>query len=124
MRANEKFSGRGHARHLCRDCARLGNEELACRQSVRNLERLLTWDGRVPRENREQFKKYLNHDKERVRAFATELETTDAWARAERRLDRELEDFLDNLAVGQGIVRLETDILGECDHIDGEEIPF
>ena len=70
MRANEKFSGRGHSEHLCKDCARLGKEELSYRQSVRNLERLLTWDGRVPRENREQFKKYLNHENERVRAFA------------------------------------------------------
>jgi hypothetical protein len=76
MRAKEKFSGRGHARHLCKDCARLGKEELVYRQSVRNLERLLTWDGRVPRENRKQFKKYLNHENERVRAFATELEST------------------------------------------------
>jgi hypothetical protein len=124
MRANEKFSGRGHARHLCKDCARLGKEELAYRQSVHNLERLLTWDGRVPRENREHFKKYLNHENERVRAFATEIETADAWARAERRLDRDLADFLDDLAAGQGIVLLETDILVGCDHADGEEIPF
>jgi len=47
MRANEKFSGRGQARHLCKDRARLGEEELAYRQSIRNLERLLTWDGRI-----------------------------------------------------------------------------
>lgn len=124
MRANEKFSGRGHARHLCKDCARLGKKELAYRQSVRNLERLLTCDGRVRRENREQFKKYLNHENERVRAFATEIETADAWARAERRLDRELEDFLDDLAAGRGIVPLETDVFVEHDHADGEEIPF
>jgi hypothetical protein len=124
MRANEEFSGRGHARHLCKDCARLGKEELAYRQTVRDLERLLTRDGRVPREKREQFKKYLNHKNERVRAFATEIEAAGAWARAERRLDRELEDFLVDLAAGQGIVPLETDILVEHDHADGEEIPF
>jgi hypothetical protein len=52
-----------------------------------------------------------------------ELETTDAWAGAERRLDRELEDFLDDLAAGQGIVRRKTDILVEYDHIDGEGMP-
>lgn len=124
MRANEKFSGRGHTRHLCKDCARLGKEELAYRQSVRNLKRLLTWDGRVPRKNREQFKKYLNHKNERVRACAMEIETASDWARAERRLDRDLEDFLDDLAAGQGIVLMETDILVGYDHADGEEIPF
>ena len=42
MRANEKFSGKGHARHLCKDCARLGKEELAYRQAIRNMERLVT----------------------------------------------------------------------------------
>jgi hypothetical protein len=85
---------------------------------------LLTRDGRIPRENSAQFTKYLNHANKRVRAFATELETADAWARAERRLYRDLEDVLDDLAAGQGIVPLETDILGEQDHADGEEIPL
>jgi hypothetical protein len=45
MRANEKFSGNGHARHLCKDCARLGGEELAYRQAIRDLERLATGEG-------------------------------------------------------------------------------
>jgi hypothetical protein len=34
MRPNERFSGRGHARHLCKECAKLGQEELAYRQAV------------------------------------------------------------------------------------------
>ena len=33
-RANERFSGRGHARHICRDCQRLPREE---RDRVRSL---------------------------------------------------------------------------------------
>ncbi len=69
-RANEKFSGRGHVEHLCKDCARLGKEELAYRQTVRDLEQLLTWDGHVPRRNLEQFRKYLNHKDARGRAYA------------------------------------------------------
>lgn len=28
MRANERFSGRGHAQHLCRDCQRLPKQEI------------------------------------------------------------------------------------------------
>ena len=81
MRANEKFSGRGHARHLCKDCARLGKEELAYRQAIRNLERLLTWEGRMPRKNREQFRRYLKHKDERVRAYAQQIEAAGALAR-------------------------------------------
>ena len=124
MRANEKFSGRGHAQHLCKDCARLGKEELAYRQTVRNLERLLTREGRIPRRNREQFRKYLNHKDEQVRAYARRIETADAWAVAERRLDRDVEDLLNEQAAEEGIIPLDVDpspVLG-C-HDDGE-IPF
>ena len=74
MRANEKFSGRGHAQHLCKECARLGKEELAYRQAIRNLERLLTWEGRIPRQKRGQFRRYLEHRDERVRAYARQIE--------------------------------------------------
>jgi len=117
-RANEKFSGRGHARHLCKDCARLGKRELAYRQAIRDLDRLLTWDGRIPRKRRGQFEKYLHHENERVRAYALELEMADAWARAERRLDRDYEEFLDDLAAEEGMVPLETDLPVECDQVD------
>ena len=77
-RANEKFSGKGHARHLCKDFTRLGKEELAYRQTIRDLDRLLTWNGHIPRRNREQFRKYLNHKDERIRAYARQIEATDA----------------------------------------------
>lgn len=32
--ANERFSGRGHARHICRSCAKLGVDELQFRQAI------------------------------------------------------------------------------------------
>ena len=98
-RANEKFSGKGHARHLCKDCARLGKEELAYRQTTRDLDRLLTWDGHIPKRNREQFLKYLNHKDERIRAYAYRIETVHARAVAERRLDRDLEEVMSKLVV-------------------------
>ena len=104
MRPNEKFSGRGHSRHLCKECARLGTEELEYRQAVHDLERLLSAEGLIPRRNRRQFEKYLNHENARVRAYALEIETADAWARAEGRLYRELGDFLGGLAAGESIV--------------------
>ena len=124
MRANEKFSGRGHAQHLCKDCARLGKEELAYRQTVRNLERLLTWDGRIPRRNREQFRKYLNHKDERVRAYACQIETANAWPVAERRLDRDVEDLLNEQAAEEGIIPLDVDSSPVLDCHDDREIPF
>jgi len=68
LRANEKFSGRGHARHLCKDCSRLGKEEINYRQATRNMDRLLTWDGRIRRGRLQQLEEYLKHENERVRA--------------------------------------------------------
>ena len=32
VRANEKFSGRGHRNHICKDCARLSKEQRRQRQ--------------------------------------------------------------------------------------------
>ena len=84
-RANEKFSGRGHARHVCRDCAKLGAEELAYRQALRNLERCMTWEGLIPRKRRRSFERFLNHDDPRIRACAEEMLKQDAAERALRR---------------------------------------
>jgi hypothetical protein len=107
MRANEKFSGRGHARHLCKDCVRLGTEELAYRQAIRDLDRLVTWEGFIPRKKRQQFCKYLEHENERVRGYAQEIVATDAIARAEQRLAYDLDELSYELAE-EGVFLLET----------------
>jgi len=128
MRANEKFSGKGHARHLCKDCARLGKEELAYRQTIRDLDRLLTWNGHIPRRNREQFRKYLNHKDERIRAYARQIEATDALNRAEQRLQQDLDDFLVEQAAetynDEDIFPLRVDSSGDLTPEDDTEIPF
>ena len=59
MRPNERFSGRGHARHLCRDCSKLGPAELAYRQGVRAIDRLVGWGGTIPRRHRKTFESFL-----------------------------------------------------------------
>ncbi|MEW6741288.1 MAG: hypothetical protein AB1486_00900 [Planctomycetota bacterium] len=38
-RPNERFSGKGHMRHVCRDCSKLGKEELGRRQAYRDIDR-------------------------------------------------------------------------------------
>ena len=40
-RANERFSGKGHARHICKDCARLPREERDRLQALIDIERFL-----------------------------------------------------------------------------------
>ena len=64
---NEKFSGRGHARHICKKCRRLGTEELAYRQTVRNIER---GAGRIRRKDRKACQRLLDDPDERVRKHA------------------------------------------------------
>ncbi len=49
---NECFSGAGHARHLCKDCSKLGKAELEYRQDLRDLEHLVTWDGVIGKKKR------------------------------------------------------------------------
>jgi hypothetical protein len=71
MRPNERFSGGGHARHLCKDCQKLGAEELTYRQAVRDIDGMIQWEtGRVKRKQRNRFAKFLRHADERVRRYA------------------------------------------------------
>jgi hypothetical protein len=73
IRPNERFSGRGHARHLCRGCAKLGTAELAYRQAVRDIDRLVDWSGLVRRKHRKTFERFRSHPDERVRTYAAEV---------------------------------------------------
>ena len=93
-RSNEKSSGRGHARHLCRDCSKLGADELAYRQALRNLERCMTWEGIIPRKRRKSFEQFLDHKDPRIRARAEEMLEEDRAERAYQRSMRELDEAL------------------------------
>ena len=81
VRANERFSGRGHARHLCKECSKLGTEEIAYRQAVRDIDRLLDWNGMVRRKQRKGFERFLFHANARVRRYAEQVAAENALAR-------------------------------------------
>jgi hypothetical protein len=91
-RPNEKFSGRGHALQICRDCGKLGPEELAYRQECRNLEGCMTWEGIIPRERRKSFGRFLNHADRRIRALAEQMQAQDQATRKLYLTDREFEE--------------------------------
>lgn len=74
IRPNEKFSGNGHRRHLCKDCKKLGKEEIAFRQHQRDIDRLLDWDGKIRRKTRHVFQSYLNHSDPRVQVYAEKVQ--------------------------------------------------
>jgi hypothetical protein len=86
MRPNERFSGSGHARHLCKECSKLGEPELRYRQDLRNLERLVTEEGIIGRKKRKAFNRFLEHHDPRIRRYAEELAAEDVEARSDMRL--------------------------------------
>ncbi len=67
--ANERFSGRGHARHLCKTCWRLPPEELAFRQVTLDIDRILS---RAGKKMMARLKRFREHPDERVRGFLAE----------------------------------------------------
>jgi hypothetical protein len=78
MRPNERFSGRGHARHVCKDCQKLGAEEFAYRLAIRNIDQMLVWEtGRVKRKHRNGFASFLRHPNERIRRYAESMAARD-----------------------------------------------
>jgi hypothetical protein len=91
-RPNEKFSRHGHARHLCRERAKLGAEELLYRQALRNLERCVSAGGSIRRKRRKQFEQFLRHEDPRIRSVAEEVFTEDQLARAVTRAYADLDD--------------------------------
>jgi hypothetical protein len=122
MRANEKFSGRGHARHLCKDCAQLGDAELKYRQAVHDLERITRYNGSLSRRNRRLLSGYLKHEDQRVRDYALRIEIDSALAAAEARLLDDLDACLQELALEGCIGPVE--IIDDVAEFDRSEIPF
>jgi hypothetical protein len=128
IRPNEKFSGKGHARHLCKDCARLGAEEVNYRQALRNLEHCMGQSTTIPRQHRESFNRFLTHQDPRIRAAAREMEALDAQTRAEWRelcrQEQELEDRMLETWECIGAVEPGIDDLTDTKDKYDDEIPF
>lgn len=90
--SNEKFSGKGHAQHLCRNCRRLPVEVREFRGAENNLQRCATWDGLIPRKRRRQFEPFLEHPNSLIRAMAHEMRAVDRRIRRWMRDDYAIED--------------------------------
>lgn len=103
QRPNEKFSGAGHKRHVCRDCAKLGPDELAYRQSVRDLDRCTTREGFIRRKQRAAFERFLRHEDPQIRAMAEDLDRVDSWMREQWRVERDAEEFAEAMTYFHGM---------------------
>ncbi len=121
VRPNEKFSGAGHARHLCKECSRLGREELEYRQNLVDLERLVTWEGIIGRKKRKSFLRFLDHPDPRIRKYAADLDAQDRRIRSLLR-DEERAFCLDGPEAEDDIPFLESDI-GKFPGVDSYDLP-
>ena len=90
---NEKFSGKGHGKHICRGCAKLGPEELVFRQAFFDMQRCITWEGCIRRKQRVTFERFLRHEDARVREMAETFAQTDAQYRELSRAGWQAEDI-------------------------------
>ena len=128
IRPHEQFSGKGHARHLCKACARLGAEELAYRQALRNLECGRGMSPTIPRQHRQSYNRFLTHQDSRIRAAAREMQERDAQTRAERRelrrQEQEREDRMLDAWECIEAVEAEFGEVTDCEDDHGDELPF
>ncbi|HAB18965.1 MAG TPA: hypothetical protein DCE44_21310 [Verrucomicrobiales bacterium] len=73
MRANERFGGRGHRIHICRDCQRLPRSELDRIERLDELRGFLD-QSNISERNRESLKLLAAHESPEVRTLAALVE--------------------------------------------------
>jgi hypothetical protein len=66
---------------------------LQYRQDLRNLDRLVTWEGIIGRKKRKAFNRFMEHPDPRIRRYAEELAAQDIEARALLRFLEYGDDF-------------------------------
>ncbi len=108
-KSNEKFSGKGHAQHICKECAKLPQEEKNERLA---MNRLISLPFRLSREQRKWLEKMLKDKRDNVRSTAE-------WAYKARFVrsaepDEEQNDKWDDANID----------LGKIVDIDPDKLPF
>lgn len=63
-KANEKFSGKGHAAHICKACSKLSTAEISERMTLNRLDNML--GGNISREQKKWLENRLHDDRPEV----------------------------------------------------------
>jgi hypothetical protein len=66
---NEKFSGKGHSRHICKKCSKKSSEEQDEQIKINKIYGMTRFMN-LSKNNKKQLDKYLNDDSKRVREAA------------------------------------------------------
>ena len=100
-RANEKFSGKGHRTHVCKDCARMPKEE---KDAIEHAEEIFGYlkQSRISQKNINRLKTLAASSNVRIAELATIVsEVATVMPHKKRRLKvlaRERSDLIDALA--------------------------
>ena len=95
-RANERFSGKGHAAHICKQCAKLPAEKRSVLQTLNRIENLPFY---LSRDQRSWLEKMRKDKREEVRT-AAEMAYEMRFARQEESgedVNEDLEDLVELL---------------------------
>jgi methionyl-tRNA synthetase len=96
---NEKFSGKGHAAHICKTCAKKPEDKRLEGIALNRIQRVYRY-GDLSRNNRKLLEDYSHSPNERVRSAAKEAISTfrkDPLPTEDRNLE---EDFVDEKDLG------------------------
>jgi hypothetical protein len=88
--ANERFSGKGHARHICKACSKLDASEKQYRQALANLDRAYRHSYPFIHKSRQKwFDSLATSPNEKIRKLHADVTAQMAAEREERRRLRE-----------------------------------
>jgi methionyl-tRNA synthetase len=71
---NEKFSGKGHAAHICKECAKKPKERQSEEIALNRIYHVCHYQN-LSRDNRRMLEKYSHSKRERIRSAALEVIT-------------------------------------------------
>ncbi|TYQ15264.1 UNVERIFIED_CONTAM: hypothetical protein Cloal_1698 [Acetivibrio alkalicellulosi] len=128
--ANERFSGKGHARHICKKCSKLPIEEQHEQINLNRIFSLYRYSN-LSKVNRIKLEKFLGNKSKKVREAAREmLDEFTGKSRYKIMEDEEYEyeEFmLSNLEDYEFVKQLEDDCYlddTEGNYIEDDELPF
>ena len=72
IKANEKFSGKGHAKHICKECCKLAPEEKDRKVLKTKLDHLLDY-GQLSKQNKEFLNNTLHSKDPIIKEYAENI---------------------------------------------------
>ena len=122
-KANERFSGSGHAAHICKDCAKL---PIAQRNEMQVVGRLMGLPFRLNKDQRKWLEAMRKDKREEVRNTAEWVyEQRYGWIEQMRKEEEELEAYLEEMGDEWEDEDWEDEEDGlDLDEIDITALPF